>query len=272
MPAPRGASSTLPVFDLDTGAGVDYQPTLGLLLASDTGSFLWQGGVDNAVASISPQAAFVGGVVTSPLAVFANGDVSLLHFDTSGRLLTFSSVSGFVTDTDDNLIAAAQTLPLFINENYVFDGTNWIRIQGGVDNAAAPSALASQCAFVGGVVTSPLPVFVTGDVSLLHFNTRGRLLVQPRGATITAGANTALAIGATVALPALPAGTLAITVQNTSTAGASIVIIRQVGGAAGTGIRLGALGTLTLDNAVAALEAQNFAGPATTVSILFEVE
>src|SRR3990172_6045507 len=87
MPAPRGASSTLPIFDLDTGGGVDYQPTLGLLLASDTGSSLWQGGVDNAVASASPQGAFVGGIVTSPLPVFVTGDVSLLHFNTRGRLL-----------------------------------------------------------------------------------------------------------------------------------------------------------------------------------------
>src|SRR3990172_7347892 len=112
MPAPRGASSTLPIFDLDTGGGVDYQPTLGLLLASDTGSFLWQGGVDNPVASASPQGAFVGGIVTSPRPIFANG-----------------------------------------------------------------------------------------DVSLFHFNTRGRVLTQPRGATIAAGANTAVGVGATVALP-----------------------------------------------------------------------
>jgi len=227
------------------------------------------GGIDNAVAPASPQGCFVAGIVTDPLDVFADGDISFLHFDTSGRLLTTAAIS-LTTDTDDNLIASGQILPLFINENYVHDGTNWIRWQGGVDNAVAPAT--PQVGFVGGKVTSPLDVYADGDASGLNFNTRGRVLVQPRGATITAGANTAVGVGATVALPALPVGTLAITVQNKTAGGASRVLIRQVGGAAGTGISLATLGTITFDNAVAALEAENIAGPAASVGIIFESE
>ena len=228
-----------------------------------------QGGVDNAVAPASSQGAFVGGVVTDPLEVFVDGDISLLHFDTSGRLLV--NAEG-VTDTDDNAISPGQTTGLGIELEYIFNGTDWIRLQGGVDNAAAPAS--PQGAFVGGVVTEPFDIFVDGDVSLLHFDLSGRLLTKASpgvaGTVITAGANTAVGAGATVALPALPAGTIAIHVQNRTLGGATRVLVRQAGGAAGTGIELTTRGSIVFDKAVAALEAQNFAGPAATVAILFE--
>jgi hypothetical protein len=135
-----------------------------------------QGGVDNAVAPVSAQGAFVGGVVTDPVDAFADGDVSLLHFDTSGRLLT--SAAGTVTDTDDNSIAAGQVLPLTIDENYVFDGTNWIRLQGQANNAVAPAA--PQGAFIAGIVRTSFDVFAAGDAFVPQGNVDGALLNIPR--------------------------------------------------------------------------------------------
>lgn len=80
------------------------------------------------------------------------------------------------TEQDDNAIAQGQTLPLSIIENYIHNGTTWIRLQGGVDNAVAPAS--PQGAFFGGIVTDPVDVFVDGDISLAHFDTSGRLLVS----------------------------------------------------------------------------------------------
>jgi hypothetical protein len=56
----------------------------------------------------------------------------------------------------------------------IHDGTNWGRLRGGIDNAVAVGNL--RGAYVGGIVTDPVGVFVNGDVSLLHFDLNGRLL------------------------------------------------------------------------------------------------
>lgn len=94
-----------------------------------------QGGTDNASAGTANQGAFAGGIVTSPVDAFADGDFSLLHFDTSGRLLTNATTSG-VTDTDDDAIAASQVADLVINENYGYDGSNWRRFRAKAASAA----------------------------------------------------------------------------------------------------------------------------------------
>ncbi|NIM47806.1 MAG: hypothetical protein GTO22_00840 [Gemmatimonadales bacterium] len=141
-----------------------------------------QGGVDNAAAPASPQGAFVGGIVTDPVDAFVDGDVSLMHFDTSGRLLV-SAIEG-VSDDDDNSIALGQNTGLEIVENYIATGADWIRWQGGVDNAAAVGS--PQGAFVGGIVTDPVGTYANGDVSLLHFNTAGELLVSQSGGLLSA--------------------------------------------------------------------------------------
>lgn len=158
----------------------------------------WEGGPDNAVAPAPGVGAFVGGTVTSPLDVFADGDVSLLHFDTSGRLHVVSTGGGAgVTDTDDDGIAVGQTtslvipIPYFSNldnagiwerwtgrnddnalpaadaspttigQDYIFDGTNWIRQMGAASNAVAPAS--PQGAFTVGVVRTSFDVFAAGD-------------------------------------------------------------------------------------------------------------
>jgi hypothetical protein len=122
-------------------------------------------------------------------------------------------------------------------------------------------------------------------IGLYYANVGGHVLVTPttplpvvtaassasKGTTIVSGVNTAIGLGATVALPAPPVGTLAIIVQNVTLGGASRVAIRQVGGAAGTGIRLATQEALIFDQSIAAIEGEHIAGPAATVTILFEV-
>lgn len=236
----------------------------------------WQGGIDNAVAPASPQGAFVGGIVTDPVDVFVDGDISLLHFDTSGRLLCNATFTFPSTEDDDNAIAAgalarAEVInipyfsnldntsiwerwtgrndddsvdtgdgsPTIIGLNYVWDRdsaspdvwrrkpgrtednsisegqfqptevgltyvfnptvSDWVRLQGGTDNAVGPAT--PQIAFVGGIVTDPVDVFADGDVSALHFDTSGRLLIS--GSVIvtpfaTTADDDAIASGATL--------------------------------------------------------------------------
>ena len=57
---------------------------------------------------------------------------------TTGRLRVDTLITGddaTTTDVDDDNIAKAQSLPLIINENYIFDktGDNWNRMQGSTD-------------------------------------------------------------------------------------------------------------------------------------------
>ena len=92
------------------------------------------------------------------------------------------------------------------------------------------------------------------------------------GTIVATSADTAVGSGATVALPVAAAGTRRQTVQNTGPSG-SMIRVREVGGAAGSGIILPSLGVAVYggaDGAVAALEVQEVAGIATTVAIQFE--
>jgi hypothetical protein len=96
---------------------------------------------------------------------------------------------------------------------------------------------------------------------------------QP-GSTITTGADTTVAPGATVPLPAPPSGTRRMTVQFVGGDGSSRVRVREVGGAPGTGIMLALLGSVSYggaDGAIAPLEVENVAGGVNvTVAIQFE--
>lgn len=139
--------------------------------------------------------------------------------DTMGRLITVGGGGGGVgiTDTDDNAIAPGQTTLLAIDENYVYDPVagDWIRLEGGVDNSPGPAT--PQVAFVGGVVTDPVDAFVDGDVSGLHFDLGGRLLVSGGSSLLEAFAPFELANSQA---PLAASGTfVATTQQNLATAG-----------------------------------------------------
>lgn len=93
------------------------------------------------------------------------------------------------------------------------------------------------------------------------------------GTVITTEADTAVGVGATVALPVVPAGTRRMTVQVTGGDDTTRVRIREAGGTAGAGRLLNLLGSTMYGEtcgAVADLEAENVAGPAAAVMISFE--
>lgn len=98
------------------------------------------------------------------------------------------------------------------------------------------------------------------------------------GTKIVTPVDTTVGIGATVPLPAVPAGTRRMTVQNTGPAG-TWIRVRAVGGAAGSGKLMPRLGEFTYGGADGALEnlevedvslAVGGTAVATTVCIQFE--
>jgi hypothetical protein len=96
------------------------------------------------------------------------------------------------------------------------------------------------------------------------------VVVEPTpGTTVTTGANTAVGIGATVALPVPPSGTLSQSVQNVS-AGATELLVRETPGAAGTGMRLPRLGIFSYNEAVDSLEVEHASGPVGVAAIQWE--
>lgn len=133
----------------------------------------------------------------------------------------------------------------------------------------------------------PLPTQVRGRTIFGYDPGAAALIpvqVTAAGAVVTSGgggpptpgstvgptpADTAVGIGATVALPAPPATPLSQIVQNTGGAG-TLVRIREVGGPAGSGILLPPFSIFVFDKAVAALEAENVGGVATTVMVTWE--
>ena len=98
------------------------------------------------------------------------------------------------------------------------------------------------------------------------------------GTVIDTPPDTTVGVGATVPLPAIPAGTRRMTVQNTGPAG-TWIRVREAGGAAGAGKLLPRLGEYTYggaDGALEALEAEDVSlavggtAVATTVCLQFE--
>lgn len=142
----------------------------------------------------------------------------------------------------------------------------------GLDGAPPPGAELRGLAVMGYYE-------VGNQLFVIRTNAAGELIVAATvtpitpGTTITSPADTAVGIGATVALPVPPAGTRRMTVQNTGPAG-SLIRVREIGGAAGTGIILARFSSITYggaDGAIASLEVQDVAAIATSAAIQFEV-
>lgn len=98
------------------------------------------------------------------------------------------------------------------------------------------------------------------------------------GTVVTTPADTVVGIGATVALPVPPVGTRSMLVQNTGPAG-TWVRLRELGGAAGTGLLMPRLGEQPyggISGALAALEVQDVSlavggvAVATTITVQFQ--
>jgi len=96
------------------------------------------------------------------------------------------------------------------------------------------------------------------------------------GQTLVSAPDTALAPGAILPLPVPPFGARRMVVQVTSGDAATTVIrIREVGGLAGAGIILVKYGSRVFgggEGALAPLEAENIAGPASSVAVQFELD
>lgn len=111
------------------------------------------------------------------------------------------------------------------------------------------NAQAYAVGYKGGSATRELPVTSTP---------------APVPGTIFTDPDTAVAVAATVPLPGISSGTRTLTVQNT--AAGSLVRIREVGGAPGSGILLAYLGTAEYSSSVASLEAENVGAVPATVA------
>ncbi|MGI0149768.1 MAG: hypothetical protein ACREDF_09600 [Thermoplasmata archaeon] len=123
-----------------------------------------------------------------------------------------------------------------------------------------PVVLHDQDAAVQG--TAGNPVHVTGVIGD----------VVP-GTVITTSPDTAVGVGATVALTVPPGDTRRMRVQVTVGDDTTRIRVREVGGAAGSGDLLILLGSTLFggaDGAVAPLEVENVAGPAAAVMTQFE--
>jgi len=148
------------------------------MVATGAAWIRWHGGVDNAVAVASAQGGFVGGIVTDPVDVFVDGDVSLLHFDLNGRLLISGSVTvtPFATTADDNAIPVGATLEYGIILEYGWDvvaGTDWVRKQ-----LASPITAWSSATVTFGMVTSgTLRVWDGGTILDVVYGARDNALM-----------------------------------------------------------------------------------------------
>lgn len=267
--ATGGDISELDDNDIAQGQSTGFEITIGYI-NDGTKWIRQQGGVDNTPAPASPQGGFSAGVVRAALPVYADGDVSLFNFNTSGQLMV--DAEG-ITEGDDNSIAPGQTSSLNIPLNYIYNGTDWIRQMGGVDNA--PAAVSPQGSFIAGISrTGVLPIYADGDVVIPSCDVNGRLLTfssAASGTVITTPADTAVAIAATVALPVPPVApaTTRMTVQNVGPAG-SFLRVREVGAGAGRGVLLGRFSSVTYGGpggSIAALEVEDVSGAVTGIPV-----
>lgn len=142
--------------------------------------------------------------------------------------------------------------------------------------------------FIKILIDAPTP-----GLSAADFEVGAYFLPRSSGSTVTSGsggsgaspvkgspgstigptpADVVIGIGATVALPAIPANTRRMTIQNTGPSG-SLIRVREVGAGAGRGLIVPRFGMLVYggaDGAIAALEAEEVAGIATSATISFE--
>jgi hypothetical protein len=115
-----GGGGGVGITDADDNSLVAGQTTLLSIdenYVFDPVSGFWirqQGGVDNAVGPATPQLGYVGGIVTDPEDVFADGDTSGLHFDTRGRLLTSVVRPGTVITSPADTALPAGVVPLTV--------------------------------------------------------------------------------------------------------------------------------------------------------------
>jgi len=114
---------------------------------------------------------------------------------TSLETATYGSLPSTGVDGVSSPIRGSQEGVLFVTITDVTGSAAAV----GTDNAAA--AAAPTVSIVGGLFRSTLPTYTDGDAAVLHFDSRGRLLVSPGESGLTADIDTDQAAG-----PATPVG------------------------------------------------------------------
>ncbi len=121
---------------------------------------------------------------------------------------------------------------------------------------------------------NPITSTLDGVKRRLDVSASVTVVPAPPGTAITTPADVVVGVGATVALGAIPVGTLRMTVQVTAGDSTTRLRIREAGGVAGAGIILNLLGSRVYggsgQSALDTLEAENVAGPAAAVASQFE--
>lgn len=99
LPVTGGGGGGVGILDTDDNLLVAGQTTLlaideNYVFNAVAGNWIrWQGGIDNSPAAAFPQVGLVGGKVTDPLDVYADGDVCAFNFSTAGRLLCDAAIT-----------------------------------------------------------------------------------------------------------------------------------------------------------------------------------
>ena len=147
-----------------------------------------RGGIDNAVAAGNLRGAYVGGVVTDPVGVFANGDVSLLHFDVNGRLLTTAVAvipPGTFAQGDFDSIAANEAI---VTALWVRSAVTGYDASAAVGSRNVPvvarnfDAITDVDADLIGLLTNSRLAFYNGDINKWErLEGRAALAAQPYG-------------------------------------------------------------------------------------------
>ena len=114
---------------------------------------------------------------------------------------------------------------------------------------------------------TPVERVLTGDA--VGPNVNAIITPGPAGGNIVTDADVAVGVGATVSLGTPAASSRRMTIQ-VSTAAGALIRIRAVGGAAGSGVLLTYLASVTYDEAVERCEAENVGAVAATVAVQYE--
>lgn len=194
---PDGSTVSLAI----SGAGVLY-----VTLTDTDGSVSLKMGVDDAAAPATPVGPFISGIYRATLPSYTDGDATIFHFDSRGRLLVSPGETGLTADIDTDQSAGPATpvgqyiigkreatLPTYAdgdNSAFHFDSRGrLLTIAGnpvtgavsdiGTEDSAGPANPTGD--FSLGLYRASLPAYTDGDAACFHFSANGRLLVSSGG-------------------------------------------------------------------------------------------
>lgn len=159
-----GTAASTPLATLPDGStvglGISGAGVLYVTLTDSDGTVSLSMGTDDAAAPATPVGAFLNGVYRSTLPTYTDGDATIFHFDSRGRLLVSPGEAGITADIE-------------------------------VEDSAGPANPVGS--FPMGLYRATLPTYTDGDVACMHFTQGGLLRVSSVSAQPTAGAVTTVA-------------------------------------------------------------------------------